>query len=165
MITILLLAIHVILSLALILIVLLQTGKGSDLASACGGGGANAVFGGAGPASFLNKMTTAVAVLFMVTSISLAYIGTSESTVMPKQKPVPVSDVRDSEDLEDIVDDQDIVADDQDAVGEDGGELSETAPVADDAVLPGNDGASVEDASAEQPSDQMDEAAPIGETE
>jgi preprotein translocase subunit SecG len=86
----LLLTLHVVLSVALILIVLLQTGKGSDLASAFGGGGAGAVFGGSGPTSFLNKMTTAVAVLFMVTSISLAYVGTGTRSVMPDQRPEPV---------------------------------------------------------------------------
>ncbi len=89
MITYILLGLHVILSVALILIVLLQTGKGSDLASAFGGGGAGAVFGGSGPTSFLNKMTTAVAVLFMVTSISLAYVGTGTRSVMPDQRPEP----------------------------------------------------------------------------
>ncbi len=87
MILYLLLGIHVILSIALILIVLLQTGKGSDLASAFGGGGANAVFGGAGPTSFLNKVTTAVAVLFMVTSISLAYVGSGSNSIMPNEAP------------------------------------------------------------------------------
>lgn len=87
MILYLLLTVHVILSIALILIVLLQTGKGSDLASAFGGGGANAVFGGAGPTSFLNRVTTAVAVLFMVTSIALAYVGAGSSSIMPDQEP------------------------------------------------------------------------------
>lgn len=76
---------HVIVAVALTLIVLLQTGKGSDLASAFGGGGQNAMFGGAGPASFLNKMTTAVAVLFMATSVTLAYLSSQSTTIMQDQ--------------------------------------------------------------------------------
>ncbi len=87
--------IHVVLCIALILIVLLQTGKGSDLASAFGGGGAQAMFGGGGPASFLNKMTTAVAVLFMATSISLAYMSTgrSSSVMGGIEETAPVQDI------------------------------------------------------------------------
>ncbi len=78
---------HVIFCIALILIVLLQTGKGSDLASAFGGGGAQAVFGGRGPTSFLNKMTTIAAVLFMATSVTLAYMsGGHGSSVMGNMK-------------------------------------------------------------------------------
>ncbi|MBN1354853.1 preprotein translocase subunit SecG [bacterium] len=72
--------IHVLLCIALILIVLLQTGKGSDLASAFGGGGTQAMFGGRGPSSFLNKSTTVFAVLFMVTSITLAYMSSGKTS-------------------------------------------------------------------------------------
>lgn len=94
--TILLIIFHVLVSIALVLIVLLQTGKGSDLASAFGGGGQNAVFGGAGPASFLNKMTTAVAVLFMATSFTLAYVSSSADTIMEDQ-PVAAEEIVESE--------------------------------------------------------------------
>lgn len=75
---------HVIMSIALILIVLLQTGKGSDIASAFGGGSSQAMFGSRGPASFLNKMTTIAALLFIVTSVSLSYlsIGNNQNSVM-----------------------------------------------------------------------------------
>ncbi|MBN1297290.1 preprotein translocase subunit SecG [bacterium] len=93
--TILLTLFHVLISLALIMIVLLQTGKGSDLASAFGGGGQNAMFGGAGPASFLNKMTTAVAVLFMATSITLAYVATGSDSIMQGEEPVVEESVED----------------------------------------------------------------------
>ncbi|HPQ41131.1 MAG TPA: preprotein translocase subunit SecG [bacterium] len=86
--TIILIIFHVLICLALVLIVLLQTGKGSDLASAFGGGGQNAMFGGAGPASFLNKMTTAVAVLFMATSFTLAYVSSGSETIMDDQPAV-----------------------------------------------------------------------------
>ncbi len=63
-------ALHVIVSLALIAIVLLQTGKGATLGAAFGGA-SQTVFGSRGPASFLHKLTTAAAVIFMLTSLGL----------------------------------------------------------------------------------------------
>lgn len=65
---------HLLLCVILILVILLQPGKGGDVASAfgAGGGGGNNVFGPRGPASLLSRATTVVAVLFMVTSITLA---------------------------------------------------------------------------------------------
>lgn len=67
---------HVIVCLILILVVLLQSGKGADLASAFGGGATQTAFGSRGPASFLSKMTTIAAIIFMVTSITLSQITT-----------------------------------------------------------------------------------------
>jgi preprotein translocase subunit SecG len=68
-------ALHVLVCLILILVVLLQSGKGADLAGAFGGGATQTAFGSRGPASFLSKMTTVAAVLFMMTSLSLALMG------------------------------------------------------------------------------------------
>jgi len=65
---------HVIVCITLILIVLLQTGKGADMGAAFGGA-TQTVFGSTGPAGFLNKLTTAVAILFMITSLSLCYLS------------------------------------------------------------------------------------------
>ncbi len=65
---------HVLVCIILILVVLLQSGKGADLAGAFGGGATQTAFGSRGPASFLSKMTTVAAVIFMVTSISLSTI-------------------------------------------------------------------------------------------
>jgi preprotein translocase subunit SecG len=65
---------HVTACIMLILIVLLQTGKGADMGAAFGGS-TQTVFGSSGPAGFLNKMTTGVAILFMVTSLSLCYLS------------------------------------------------------------------------------------------
>ena len=67
--------IHIIVCIALIMIVLLQTGKGADMGAAFGGGGSNTLFGAAGAATFLSKMTTAAAVIFMLTSLWLAYMA------------------------------------------------------------------------------------------
>ncbi len=68
-------AVHVLVCVILILVVLLQSGKGADLAGAFGGGGTQTAFGSRGPASFLSKATTVAAVVFMITSIALSGIG------------------------------------------------------------------------------------------
>jgi preprotein translocase subunit SecG len=70
---------HVIVCIILVLVVLLQSGKGADLAGAFGGGATQTAFGSRGPASFLSKMTTVAAVLFMLTSIGLSMISTTKS--------------------------------------------------------------------------------------
>ena len=64
--------VHVAVSLALILIVLLQQGKGASMGAAFGGS-SQTVFGSSGATSFLQKLTTASAIIFMVTSLSLAF--------------------------------------------------------------------------------------------
>ena len=63
--------IHVIVSFFLILVVLLQQGKGQDIGSAFGGGGTQATFGARGGATMLTKLTTVAAVMFMLTSLTL----------------------------------------------------------------------------------------------
>ncbi|MDA2916938.1 preprotein translocase subunit SecG [Nitrospinae bacterium AH_259_B05_G02_I21] len=65
------LVLHIIVSFALIAIVLLQTGKGASMGAAFGGS-SQTVFGSRGPASFLHKLTTAAAVIFMLTSFGLS---------------------------------------------------------------------------------------------
>ena len=67
---------HFMVCFVLIAVVLLQRGKGSDLGAALGGGGANTVFGSRGAGNFLTKITTTSAIIFMATSLSLAYLGT-----------------------------------------------------------------------------------------
>ncbi len=62
---------HVIVCVILVLVVLLQSGKGADLSGAFGGGATQTAFGSRGPASFLSKMTTVAAIVFMMTSIGL----------------------------------------------------------------------------------------------
>jgi preprotein translocase subunit SecG len=69
---------HVLICLVLVVIVLLQAGKGGGLASAFGGaGGTDAVFGGRGTATFLSKFTTILGTVFFITSLMLAIISTS----------------------------------------------------------------------------------------
>ena len=85
MLYVLLLFVHVIVSIVLVISVLLQSSKGGGLAGTFGGSGiAGGVFGGRGAAPFLVKATTACAVLFMITSISLNFVspsGTPESVL------------------------------------------------------------------------------------
>jgi len=70
--------IHVVVCFFLVAIVLLQHGKGADVGATFGGG--NTVFGSEGPVPLLNKVTTGAAVIFMVTSVSLAYLSAKSGT-------------------------------------------------------------------------------------
>jgi len=71
--------IHILVCVFLVSIVLLQHGKGADIGATFGGGG-QSLFGTEGPVPILNKITTAAAVIFMVTSIFLAYISAHRTT-------------------------------------------------------------------------------------
>ncbi len=65
---------HIIICIALILVVLLQAGKGANM-GAVFGGSSQTIFGSSGPGTFLGKMTTAIAVIFMLTSLGLSYLS------------------------------------------------------------------------------------------
>ena len=65
---------HVIVCLFLIAVVLLQRGKGAQVGAVFGGGGGATMFGGRGAGNFLTKLTTGAAIVFMLTSLSLAYM-------------------------------------------------------------------------------------------
>lgn len=85
---------HIAVCLFLIIIVLLQHGKGADAGAAFGGGGSSqSLFGSDGPVPLLNKITTFAAIIFMVTSVSLAYISSTSSTgsVMKSAVTVPAA--------------------------------------------------------------------------
>ena len=69
------LVIHVITCMSLILVVLLQRGKGTGLGGVFGGTGGQSVFGSRGAATFLTKATSYLAVVFMLTSLSLALLS------------------------------------------------------------------------------------------
>ncbi|MBA4391380.1 MAG: preprotein translocase subunit SecG [Syntrophus sp. (in: bacteria)] len=64
--------IHILVAIALILIVLLQTGRGSEIGAAFGGGSSQTLFGSSGSSKFMTKLTTAAVIIFMLTSLSLA---------------------------------------------------------------------------------------------
>jgi len=88
--------IHTIMCIILIAIVLLQTGKGASMGAAFGGG-SNTIFGGAGPASFLNKITTIAAVVFMVTSFTLAILSSRVVTSSKVLDAAPVTQTQPAE--------------------------------------------------------------------
>jgi preprotein translocase subunit SecG len=84
--TILIILLHVVVCIALILIVLLQTGKGADLGAAFGTGSSQTLFGSSGAGNFMTKLTAGAAIVFMLTSLTLAYISghTKGSSIMDK---------------------------------------------------------------------------------
>jgi preprotein translocase subunit SecG len=67
--------VHVLLAAAIVGLVLLQRGKGADAGAGFGAGASGTVFGARGSASFLSRTTAMLAALFIVTSLSLAYMG------------------------------------------------------------------------------------------
>jgi len=66
---------HVLISLFIIGMVLLQSGKGAEMGASFGGGGSQSVFGAGGGGNFMTKLTTAAAIIFMLTSLTLAYFS------------------------------------------------------------------------------------------
>ena len=94
--TTILIFIHITICLLLIGIVLIQGGKGAELGSAFGGGSSQTIFGGRGAATFMNKLTTGIAIAFMITSLILTVITVKQgsvvqSTVIPEKKSMPSS--------------------------------------------------------------------------
>ena len=85
-----LIVVHVLVALALILVVLLQVGKGQSIGAAFGGASSSqTIFGSRGPATFLSRLTTVAAAVFMITSLSLAYFSAhrGQSSVIIDQAP------------------------------------------------------------------------------
>jgi preprotein translocase subunit SecG len=78
-----LVALHILVSGIMIGMVLLQKGKGADIGAAFGGA-SQTVFGPRGAQSFLAKLTTTAAVIFMITSFTLAVIASKRSSLMEK---------------------------------------------------------------------------------
>ncbi len=79
---------HVLCTLFLILVILLQSGKGAAMGSGLGAGSSQTMFGSSGAGNFLTKMTTAIATLFMITSLTLGIMSTQEKSqsIMPDIK-------------------------------------------------------------------------------
>ena len=77
----------VILAVAIIVLVLLQQGKGSDLGSAFGGGSSNSMFGALGPSNFLGKLTYILVAVWLILSLLLAFLlktDDAEDTFSPE---------------------------------------------------------------------------------
>jgi preprotein translocase subunit SecG len=98
MLTVILTIIHVLVCVFMVVVVLLQSGKAADLAGAFGGMGSQTTFGPRGTATALSKATAIAAVLFMVTSLSLAILATrgrggAGSSILDSTHPKPLSTV------------------------------------------------------------------------
>ncbi len=87
--------VHILVCLGLIVVVLLQTGKGTDMGAAFGGGASTTVFGSSGAGNFLTRLTTGMAVVFMLTSLTLGYfaeqgpVSSIFETVAPQTQTAP----------------------------------------------------------------------------
>ena len=93
--TILLVTLHITVCFALIIVVLLQSGKGAEMGASFGASGSQSVFGAGGGNTFMSKLTTSAAIIFMLTSLSLAFISgkSGNQSIMssaPKAKPAPM---------------------------------------------------------------------------
>ncbi len=96
----LLVTLHVLVCVVLILVILLQTGKGAEMGATFGVGSSSAVFGPRGPAPLLSKVTVGAAVVFMVTSLVLTVFASRQEvpsligkTVNPPAVEQPVKKV------------------------------------------------------------------------
>ena len=81
----LLITLHVLVSIALIIIVLLQAGKGAEVGASFGSGGSQTIFGAGGGKNFMTRLTAGAATIFMLTSLTLAYFHAQPdaASVMP----------------------------------------------------------------------------------
>ncbi|HEX5477785.1 MAG TPA: preprotein translocase subunit SecG [Burkholderiales bacterium] len=70
--------VHVLVALAIIGLVLLQHGKGADMGSGFGGGASSSLFGATGSANFLSRATGALATVFFILSLALAYLASNQ---------------------------------------------------------------------------------------
>src|SRR5690242_7483860 len=85
--------IHILVSLGLILVVLLQTGKGAEM-GAVFGGSSSTIFGSSGAGNFLTRLTTGMAIVFMITSLTLGYFSgrrSSSSVFDTRSESVPAA--------------------------------------------------------------------------
>ncbi|MBW1846200.1 MAG: preprotein translocase subunit SecG [Deltaproteobacteria bacterium] len=94
--TTILVMIHIFVCISLIMIVLLQTGKGADMGAAFGGGSSQTLFGSTGASTFLSKATTAAAIIFMITSLVLAYVSSHQRTGRINDTTIPIEQREDT---------------------------------------------------------------------
>jgi preprotein translocase subunit SecG len=82
---------HVLAAGAIVVLVLLQQGKGADMGAAFGSGSAGSLFGSSGSANFMSRMTAIMATLFFITSLVLTYVAASSGTSRGLMERVPAS--------------------------------------------------------------------------
>jgi len=74
------LVVHIILAVLMIVLILVQHGKGADAGASFGGGGAATIFGASGSGNFMTRLTAVFTALFFVTSITLAILAKKQTT-------------------------------------------------------------------------------------
>src|SRR5271157_1595026 len=85
--------IHLLVSIALIFVVLLQTGRGSEIGAAFGSGASQTLFGSSGTSGFMTRVTTVVVIIFMLTSLVLAMMYSSGRSVSSRMSiPAPIEE-------------------------------------------------------------------------
>ena len=89
--TLIITVLHILVSLSLIFVVLLQKGSGADMGAAFGGS-SQSVFGARGSGSFLGKMTAGLATVFMLTSLSLAFFTTQKGGGVSVMEQAPITE-------------------------------------------------------------------------
>ena len=82
---------HVLVCIFLVLVILLQAGKGASVGAAFGGAGSQTVFGGRGAQTFLSKLTTLAAAIFFITSLALSFASTEGRSVLEGEVAAPVT--------------------------------------------------------------------------
>ena len=86
----LILVLHILVAVSIVVLVLLQHGKGADMGAAFGSGSAGSLFGSAGAANFLSRTTAVLAAMFFATSLALTYFSSpSKSSGVAQQIEVP----------------------------------------------------------------------------
>ena len=90
--TIFLTVLHIMVCVVLIVVVLLQHGKGADIGAVFGGGASSTVFGSRGAGNFLTRLTTGAALLFMVTSLWLSYLANTKRSIFEEEKPAAATE-------------------------------------------------------------------------
>jgi preprotein translocase subunit SecG len=74
--------VHLLMAIGLVILVLLQQGKGADAGASFGSGASGTVFGSQGSATFLSRFTAILAAVFFATSLGLAYFAKEKATSM-----------------------------------------------------------------------------------
>lgn len=128
-----LLVIHVIVSLFLIFIVLIQSGKGEGLSDVFGGGSSQTTIFGTRTGNFLTKATTASAIIFMITCLSLAFMSRRQSGSVVQKELIKEQAV---ETLKGLVKDADRQEKTEDVAAVDQGQVTGEESSADKVSLP-----------------------------
>lgn len=102
MLTSILTAVHLIAAITIIVLVLLQQGKGADMGAAFGGGSSQSLFGSRGSANFLSRTTAILATVFFLTGLTLAYLYAGQSGFQSATQAVETETAPRTGDLPDV---------------------------------------------------------------